>query len=498
MISLKKKRFFDRMDELELALTFDDVRMRTRSGRHEPLPAEIDVTSKFSENVSLKVPFVSAAMDTVTGAEMAIALAKFGGLGVIHAAMPIEQQKITVQRVKMAINGLIDNPIYVKKSETLEQVLNRCEEHRFDFRTFPVVGENGKFMGILSGTDFRYPETMRTTVGKAMTPASQVVTAPVGTSLDEAYRAMQSKKISTLPLITKEGALAGMYLFSDVRRIYLESDHYNVDSNGRLRTAAAVSTGLDTLERVKTMRQYLDVVVIDTADGDSFYAFKTLEAIKSEFPDLDVVVGNISDGASARQLVEAGANGIKVGQGPGSICTTRRETGIGMPQVSAVYEAVKALGEEYAHIPVTADGGIKDHGDIPIAFAAGAHAVMMGRMLAGTAEAPGELIIGRDGSRMKLYRGMGSPSALQDNEASRERYGANTTGTILSEGVEARVPYEGNVDEILGRCLQALRKGMRYVKAPDLTTHREQTLFRRITSSGLRESHPHDINVVAQ
>lgn len=495
---LDREAFFDYMEDQGLALTYDDVRMRTRSGSGEPLPEVIDVESKFSQNVELKVPFVSAAMDTVTSGDMAIAMAKLGGLGVIHAAMPIADQRREVRRVKMEVNGLIDKPVSVSESDTLEDVLRMCDTKRYDFRTFPVVDVAGKFVGILSGDSFKYPDDLSIEVNTAMTPASRVTSAKVGTSLELAYRRMQEKRINTLPLLHDDLTIGGLYLFSDVSRIFRDSEQFNVDNNGQLRTAAAVSTGKDTLERVEALRKYLDVVVLDTADGDSYYAFQTLAEIKATFPDLDVVVGNISDGDSARELAEAGADGIKVGQGPGSICTTRRETGIGMPQVTAVYEAVKALGADFAHIPVCADGGVKDHGDIPIAIAAGAHSVMMGRVLAGTKEAPGEVITRKDGSRWKVYRGMGSPEALLANDASRERYSAHATGLFLPEGVEAQVPFEGNVQDVMGLCLLALRKGMRYVKAPDLAHLRTRTRFTRITSAGLRESHPHDIDIINQ
>ncbi len=498
MIAREKELFFERMDELELALTFDDVRMQTRSGRDYPLPEVLDIQSSFSENVGLKVPLVSAAMDTVTTGDMAIAMAKIGGLGVVHGAMSIDQQRKEISRVKNEIHGLIDNPICVNVYDTIDSVLNLCNEKRYDFKTFPVVNAEGKFVGMLTSDSFKYAKTPSATVAETMTPPDQVMSSKVGTTLNDAYHIMQDHRINTLPILTERGEVGGMYLFSDVERIFLDSVQYNVDNNGQLRVAAAVSTGKDTLERVEALSKYVDVVVIDTADGDSYYAFKTLEDIKSVYPDLDVVVGNISDGKSARQLAEAGANGIKVGQGPGSICSTRRETGIGMPQVTAVYECVKALGNDFAHIPVCADGGIKEHGDIPIAFAAGAHSVMMGRMLAGTQEAPGEVFTRGDGSRWKIYRGMGSAEALAQNEASRERYAVNNMDVLLAEGVVARVPFEGSINDVLPLCVQALRKGMRYCKAPDLTYHRESTLFKRITNAGLRESYPHDIEALSK
>lgn len=502
MAGLDKDSFFKAMEVQGLALTYDDVRMRTGSGPRDDdgnlieLPEQIDIESRFSQHVDLKVPFVSAAMDTVTSGEMAIAMAKLGGLGVIHAAMSVEQQRREVRRVKMDINGLIEKPITVREEESLLAVQQMCDENRFDFRTFPVINNEGKFIGLLTGKDFEYPDSLADAAGRAMTPALEVTTAPVGTTLEAAFHLMQKKKITTLPILSEDGQVEGMYLFSDVSRIFRDSVQYNVDADGRLRTAAAVSTGPSAIERIEGMQKYLDVVVLDTADGDSYYAFKTLKEIKDTFPHLDVVVGNISEGASARELAEAGADGIKVGQGPGSICTTRRETGIGMPQVTAIYETVKALGKDFAHIPVCADGGIKNHGDISIAFAAGAHSVMMGRMLAGTKEAPGEVVTRRDGSKWKLYRGMGSPSALMENAASRERYGATGTKVFLAEGVESQVPFEGYVEDVLGLCIQALRKSMRYVKAPDIEHHRNKTRLFRITNQGLNESHPHSVDVI--
>lgn len=497
MICPEKEQFFADMAAQHVALTYDDVRMETVSGRDEPLPEIIDITSQFSRNVELKVPFVSAAMDTVTTGDMAISMAKLGGIGVVHAALPIDLQRKEVRRVKKEVNGLIENPRTVSQSMTLEQVLNWCQDYKFDFRTFPVTDSENKFVGMLSGDAFKYAEDLGELVSDTMKHAEYVISAPIDTTLDEAYSLMQKLKINTLPLLDEVGAVSGLYIYSDVRRIHHDLENYNVDDKGQLRVAAAVSTGADALERVSELSKYVDVVVLDTADGDSYYAFQTLERIKADFPNIDVVIGNISTGTSAIELAEAGADGIKVGQGPGSICTTRRETGIGKPQVTAVYETIKALGSKYADVPVVADGGIKEHGDIPIAFAAGAHSVMMGRMLAGTKEAPGEVISRPDGARVKIYRGMGSIDALQDNAASRERYGVGVNGPVLAEGVVSQVPYEGSVFEVLGLCISALRKGMRYVKAPDITTHREKTKLFRITNAGLRESHPHDITIIA-
>ncbi|MDL2363602.1 MAG: IMP dehydrogenase [Patescibacteria group bacterium] len=499
MATATREQFFQTMEEQGIALTYDDVRMRTRSGSSGPLPEVINIRSKFSENVELKVPLVSAAMDTVTESNMAIEMAKLGGIGVIHAALSINEQFTEVRRVKKASHSVIDEPISVRDSDTLESVKKMCAEKRFNFSTFTVIDADGKFKGVLTGKDFEYPESLTVSVGEAMTSVEEdnFSSAPVGTTLEEAYAVMQKGKINTLPLINEDGGVGGLYLWSDVKRNVRDAEAYNVDHNRQLRVAAAVSTGEDALERVEALSRYADVIVLDTADGDSYYVFKTLKAIKEKFPDLDVVVGNISDGASALELAEAGANGIKVGQGGGSICSTRPETGIGMPQVTAVYDCMNALREKYPHIPVCADGGIKDHGDIPIAIGVGAHSVMMGRVLAGTKEAPGDVLVRKDGTRYKTYRGMGSASALRDNEASRERYSANG-GIFLPEGVEAYVPYEGDLKNVLGLCVLALRKGMRYVKSPDLEYHRNHTKFFRITGSGLRESHPHDVEIIKQ
>lgn len=496
MPSLEKKQFFEKMEEQGVALTFDDVRLRTQSGSTAELPQVIDIQSQFSREVSLKVPFVSAAMDTVTSGDMAIEMAKIGGLGVIHSAMTIAEQRTEVRRVKKEVNGLIEEPICVDQDSSLQSVLNMCSDRKFNFRTFPVVDTNRMLVGVISGKDFEYPDDYSGPVSSAMTPVDSIIVAPTGTSIEDAYHKMQSAKKNILPLLSADGTVGGLYVFSDVSRIYRNIDHYNVDANGQLISAAAVSTispTSDTMERIETLEKYLDVVVLDTADGDSFYAFKTLDEIKSTFPDLNIVVGNVSEGASARELAEHGADGIKVGQGPGSICTTRRETGIGLPQVTAVHDCVEALGNDFADVPVCADGGIAQHGDIAIAFAAGGHSVMMGRMLAGTKEAPGELYTRSDGSIWKRYRGMGSQEALMENAASRERY-ATQGGAFLPEGITAQVGYEGPVDVVLSLCILALRKSMRYVKAPDITYLRENTNLRRITNAGLRESHPHDVD----
>ncbi len=489
-----KTQFFAQMRANGLKLTFDDVRLETAPS--DFAPKEINITSRFSRNISLKLPFVSAIMDTVTTSRMAIAMAQLGGLGVIHAGFSPDEQRHEVRRVKLFLNGLIEEPICVQDTDTLDQVLAMCEEKRFEFRTFPVIDSGGVFVGLLTQSDFDFCPDHSQTARAAMTERSRVAFAKSKLNLKAAYKIMSQEKKKTLPLLDKNGKIMGLYIYSDVRRIINDNNGlYNVDDSGRLRAAAAVpSYQEEALERVSGMIKYLDVAVIDTAQGDIKYARQTLKTLKKAYPNLDVVIGNISSAKSAKLLVQEGADGIKVGQGPGSICTTRVETGIGSPQVSAVYECAKAI--EGSGVPICADGGIKERGDISIAIAAGAESVMMGRMLAGTKEAPGEVIRLEDGRPVKMYRGMGSASALKDSASSRKRYSAVGIEKPLAEGVEAHVPYKGSVSEVIHYCEQSLRKSMSYVGAPTITAHREKTMLFRITNSGLRESRPHDVSVI--
>lgn len=489
---MRKDRFFEVMEAQALALTYDDVRMVT--GPSDVSAREVDIVSSFSRNVDLRVPLVSAAMDTVTESRMAIAMAKLGGLGVIHSGLSVEDQKHEVRKVKLHLNGLIERPITIGQSDRVSDVLEMCDQRGFDFRTFPVVDKDNRFVGLLTQNDFDFCSNNSRRVSKIMTKRDEIVFADANTSMKRAHRLMKKHKKKTLPLLNSDGTIAGMYIFSDVQRATsADAINYNLDEDGRLRVAAAVPTDDEALERVQEMAPYLDVVVIDSARGDSKFAFNTLRKIKDAFPDLDVVVGNISSPKSARLLAKAGADGIKVGQGPGSICTTRIKTGVGTPQVTAVYacsQAVKEFG-----IPVCADGGVTQPGDIPIGIAAGAHTVMMGSRFAGTKETPGDVLTLQDGSKVKLYRGMGSASALRDNASSRKRY---ETGSF-TEGIEAYVPYAGiEVSEVAAEYEQALRRGMEYVGAKNIKNHREKTKFIRITSAGLRESHPHDVTVAAQ
>ncbi len=509
MVSPEKEAFFDNLEQEGLALTFDDVRLRT--GRSHISPPAVDITSKFSRNVELKVPIVSAAMDTVTESEMAIAMAKIGGLGVLHAGLDIDKQAKEARRVKFHLSGRIDKPITYKQHQTMSSVLEDCDNRGFDFRTFPIVDDEERLVGLLTQNDFDFCEDTSEKIERNMTPLEEITFEEGRIGVEAAYGVMKEHKKKTLPLVDEEHRVAGLYVLSDVLRIkHGNPNAYNLDPQGRLRLAAAVPTDPEeALERVEAMAGYLDVAVIDTAQGDSDYAFNTLEELLEaqketvkklkEETALDVVIGNVSEGASALELAQAGADGIKVGQGGGSICSTRPETGIGTPQVTATYESAKAVASFDPNLPVCSDGGLKDPGDISIAIAAGAHTVMMGNMLSATKEAPGEMIMLEDGARVMLYRGMGSPSALRDNAASRKRYGVEgVSGVPLAEGVESYKPYKGTVYEVMDHYIKALRKSMSYVGAPDIKTHRRNSKFWRITNAGLRESHPHDVQVITK
>lgn len=490
MAALEKDRFFAVAEEQGQTLTFDDVLLQP--GLSDFSPVETDITSYFSRNIELKKPFVSAAMDTVTTSRMAIAMAELGGIGVIHASMSIAEQKKEVRRVKLRYNGIIENPRTARPEQTVESLLQYCEDNRFDFRTFPVVSGDNTFVGLITQNDIMLSESPSDLLKDIMTEAVQVTTAPAGTSIQEAFDLMQTNRRKTLPVVSADGKLSGLYILSDVSRCMQEHTDASLDKNGRLLVAAAIPTDDNAVDRVAAMQRYLDVAVIDTAQGDSKFARRTLEKLKEHFGNsLDVVIGNVSNAESAKVLVAMGADGLKIGQGAGSICTTRRETGIGVPQISAIYECAKALRD--TDVPICADGGIVYNGDIPKALAAGGHTVMMGNRLAGTDEAPGEVTI-RNGIQVKEYRGMGSAAALESSAASRNRYSTGGSETALPEGVEGFKPYNGPVAKIIEDGAKAVRKCMSYVGVSTVEELRSnKTKFSRITTAGQIESHPHDI-----
>ncbi|MFA6050546.1 MAG: IMP dehydrogenase [Candidatus Paceibacterota bacterium] len=491
---MNKDKFFEKIEALGLALTYDDVRLK--SGYSETEPHNVSVETRFSKRVLLKTPIVSSAMDTVTEAPMAIAMAKLGGLGIIHRGLDPETQAKAVRRVKLHLNGMIASPITATLDQTVAEIIEAREEKNYNFHSFPVIDESGKLSGIVTRNDFEMASDTSLKIKDIMTPMDHMITAPAGTSLEEAHKILVQNKKKVLPLVDSNGVLAGMYVFSDVvRLIGSASTTYNLDPKGHLRVGAAVGAGPDALLRAELLSEAgVDVIVIDTAHGDSKNVYDTLKAIKATYPDIDVVVGNVSEAESAKRLAEAGADGIKVGQGPGSICTTRIVAGIGSPQVSAVYNCAKAL--RGMNVPICADGGIRNSGDIPIALGAGADSVMLGRTLAGTTETPGTIKDTPQG-RFKVYRGMGSLGAMRASKASRERYRQDKVSNdkLVPEGVESVVPYQGDVENVLFKQIGGLRSGMGYVGADSIKSLQEKADFHRISNAGLAESHPHDVAI---
>ncbi len=484
---MREKQVLENARREGLALTYNDVRLRTAYS--DVLPGDVDLSSKFSRNVGLKVPIVSAAMDTVTEYKLAIEMAKLGGLGVIHRNLIPEDQAVHVARVKNYLNGLVERPICVFEDEKVSDVLRKRDEKRYTFNSFPVLNRGGKLVGIVTGNDFDFCDDHSSLVGAIM--SREVFTARTGIGLDEAYGVMQKNKRKFLPLVNDQGAVRGLYVFSDLKRIKTQSaEGYNLDRKGRLVVGAAIGTGEAEIARAeKLVGESVDVLVIDTAHGDSKSVYETLRELKRKF-SADVVVGNVSVGGSAKRLLDAGADGIKVGQGPGSICTTRDVAGIGRPQVSAVYDCAREVSE----VPICADGGLTKSGEIPIAIAAGASSVMMGNMLAGTTEAPGEVIFYK-GRTVKIYRGMGSREAMAENQGSRQRYNQGS-GRLVPEGVKGAVPFIGALADAIYDYLGGLRKGMGYTGSRDIGVLKGAE-FDRITNAGLNESHPHDIEVIA-
>lgn len=480
--------FFDKMRQDFVALTFDDVRLRT--GLSDVGAADVSLKTRFSRRVTLGIPVVSAAMDTVTRSRMAIALATLGGLGVIHCAMSIEDQAEQVARVKHHLHARIDKPIVVRPDETVGAVLRRCADKGYPFRTFPVVDADDKLVGVMTQNDFDLsgPDQL---VKNAMT--SELVTAAGATTIDQAHALMLQRKKKVLPLVDERGMLAGMYVLTDVSRVLSgEQARYNVDAQGMLRVGAAVSP-TEGFARVEALvRKRADVVVIDSARGDSERAAALIRRIKETYGDrVDVVAGNVSEGESAKRLADAGADGIKVGQGGGSICTTRIVAGVGCPQVTAVAECERAL--RGMDVPICSDGGIRHPGDIPIAIGAGASSVMMGGALAGTDEAPGD-VVEYKGARYKNYRGMGSRAALLANESSRRRYAVDAQWT--PEGVESLVPHRGSLESVVGELMGGLRQSMGYQGTTTISELQARARFWRLTGAGLAESKPHDVVVV--
>jgi len=491
---LKKDKFFDKIEALGLALSYGDVRLKT--SHSEVAPNEVKLKSRFSRNISLNAPLISSPMDMITEHKMAIALALAGGLGIIHRALTPKDQAKEVSRVKFYLNGLIEKPICVRANETIKSVLNMIADQGYSFHSFPVIDASGRLAGLISNNDIEFCSDYKLKIAQIMTRAKNLITAEDDISLKQAFAVMQKNKKKILPLVNKQKKLTGMYVYSDVKRVMTgRSPFYNLDANGNLRVGAAVGVGKDAYDRAEMLAERgIDVLVIDTAHGDSRAVLLTLKELKQKYPKIDVVAGNVSEGESAKRLAQAGADGIKVGQGPGSICTTRVVAGIGCPQVTAVYNCSRAL--RGINVPVCADGGIEYSGDVTVALAAGANSVMLGKMLAGTTETPGEVFM-RNGMPVKQYRGMGSLAAMEKSQASRERYaqGKTSKDKLVPEGVEAVVPFKGEVEKIIFQILGGVRSGLGYIGAANINELQTKADFYYISAAGLSESHPHGITM---
>ncbi len=471
-------------------LTFDDVLLIPAYS--EVLPKEVNLQSKFSRNITLNVPLVSAAMDTVTEARLAIAIAREGGIGVIHKNMTIAEQARQVHAVKRAENGMIYDPVTIKRGSTVADALAMMEEYHIG--GIPVVDDDRMLVGIVTNRDLRFERDLTRKIDEVMT-SENLVTTTQSTNLEEASDILQRHKIEKLPVVDSEGRLVGLVTYKDITKA---KDKPNAckDALGRLRMAAGIGVTADSLERAEALvNAGVDAIVIDTAHGHTRGVVQVLKEVKARFPQIDVVVGNIATGEAARYLAENGADGVKVGIGPGSICTTRVIAGVGVPQLSAIYEVAKAL--EGTGVPLIADGGIRYSGDIVKALAAGAWSVMMGGMLAGVEESPGETII-YNGRKYKAYRGMGSLEAME--KGSKDRYfqaGEADVKKLVPEGIAARVPYKGSLFEVTYQMLGGLRAGMGYCGAPNIERLHDAK-FTRITNAGVAESHPHDVAITSE
>jgi len=471
------------------ALTFDDVLLVPRlSSVH---PRSVDVRSRFTRQIPLNIPLVSAAMDTVTEAGMAIAMAREGGVGVLHKNMPIDRQAAEVDRVKRSESGMILNPITLGPDRPLREAQQLMA--RFKISGVPIVDGAGKLIGIITNRDLQFERQLDRPIREAMTK-DNLVTAPLGTTLDEAERILGRHRIEKLPVVDEQGVLKGLITVKDIfkRR---EHPDANKDQHGRLRVAAAVSGNKDALPRARALLDAgCDVIVVDSAHGHSAAVLETVACLREAFPDAQLVGGNVATEAGAKALVERGVDAVKVGVGPGSICTTRVVTGVGIPQITAIVDAVAGA----ADVPVIADGGIKYSGDVVKALAAGAACVMMGSMLAGTEESPGESFL-LEGRRFKVIRGMGSLSAMEEGSADRYfQEGEVSPSKLVPEGIEGRVPYRGPVADVIFQMVGGLRSGMGYCGVCNIEALRRETEFIRITSAGLRESHPHDVIITRE
>jgi IMP dehydrogenase len=471
-------------------LTFDDVLLIP--AKSDVLPRDVDVKTKLSETLQLNIPIVSAGMDTVTEAEMAIAMARQGGLGIIHKNMSIEQQAEQVDKVKRSERGVITDPFFLTPEHQVYDAEHLMSKYRIS--GVPIVNneKEQKLVGIITNRDLRFIQDYSIKIADVMTKEN-LITAPVGTTLEEAEKILQKYKVEKLPLVDENGVLKGLITIKDIEKV-IEFPNSAKDAQGRLLVGAAVGVTADTMVRVKKLVEAnVDVIVVDTAHGHSKGVLETVRKIREQYPDLNIIAGNVATAEATRDLIEAGANIVKVGIGPGSICTTRVVAGVGVPQITAIYDCATEA-RKYG-VPIIADGGIKYSGDIVKAIAAGAHAVMLGSLLAGVSESPGETEI-YQGRRFKVYRGMGSVAAME--RGSKDRYFQEDNKKFVPEGIEGRVPYKGPLADTIYQLVGGLRSGMGYCGTRNLEELREKTQFIRMTGAGLRESHPHDVQITKE
>ena len=468
-------------------LTFDDVLLIP--AHSDVLPRDVDVRTHLTQNVTLNIPVMSAGMDTVSEAEMAIAMAREGGIGVIHKNMSIDEQAREVKLVKRSEHGIIVDPIYLAPDNTLsdaDELMNK-----YHISGVPIT-ENGKLVGIITNRDMRFETDLSRPISDIMT-SKGLITAPEHTTMEEAKRILQAHRIEKLPLVDDDGHLKGLITIRDIEKMR-KYPNSNKDSDGRLKVAAAIGVTSDVEDRVEALLDAkADVLVIDTAHGHSEGVLQTIRRLRKAFPHLELIAGNVATYDATKALIEAGVSAVKVGIGPGSICTTRVIAGIGVPQITAIYDCAKAA--EGTGIPIIADGGIQYSGDIAKALGAGASCVMLGNLLAGTEEAPGEMII-YQGKNYKSYRGMGSLGAMQ--AGSKDRYFQQNAKKLVPEGIEGRIPYKGHVSDVLFQLIGGLRASMGYCGAKDIKAMNEDTQFIQITGAGLRESHPHDVSITKE
>ena len=473
-------------------LTFDDVLLIPAYS--EVLPKTVELKTRFSRNITLNVPFVTASMDTVTESAMAIAIAREGGIGVIHKNMTIEEQAHQVAIVKRAENGMIYDPVTIRRGKTVKDALEMM--HDYHIGGIPVVDDENRLVGIVTNRDLRFERRLDKTIDEVMT-CENLVTTHQQTDLQAAAAILQENKIEKLPVVDSENHLVGLITYKDITKAK-DKPMACKDEKGRLRVAAGVGVTADTLERAKALVEAgADAIVIDTAHGHSKGVIEKLREVKAAFPNVDVVVGNVATGAAAKMLVDNGADGVKVGIGPGSICTTRVVAGVGVPQLSAVYDVFSTL--RGTDVPLIADGGLRYSGDIVKALAAGGSCVMIGSLVAGTEESPGDTII-FNGRKFKSYRGMGSLEAMEQKNGSKDRYFQGDTKDVkklVPEGIAGRVPYKGTVQEVIYQLTGGLRSGMGYCGAPSIDRLHDAK-FTRITNAGVLESHPHDIAITSE